>query len=285
LNLQMLKRIKKFAAALRLPDHSPYLSLALEQVIKLARQFKVTGSAVEIAALENGIVPERYVRNFKTLELRDQLTLLKARVCIIGLGGLGGWVVELLSRSGIGHLTLVEGDHFEESNLNRQLFCTESGLGQKKAAAAAERVRRINSSIAVTVHGEYIRAHNAAQLIGGCDVLVDCLDNLPTRFIIESAARRIGAPLVSAAVAGLSGHITTVFPDDPGLTAIYGDINGLPEKGAETALGTFPSAVTTLAALQCNEVIKILLDRPHLLRNRLLLMDLSDYTFQLLNLA
>ena len=281
----MIDAIKKAATDLRLPDDTPYRSLALAQITQLAKQFNVPGSTVEITALENNIVPERYIRNLRTLEPREQATLLKAGVCVIGLGGLGGGVVELLSRSGIGHLTLIEGDQFETSNLNRQLFCTESGLGRKKAAAAAERVSEINSSITVKVHGEYINDHNATKLVGDCDVVVDCLDNLPTRFLIEAAARYIKAPLVSAAVAGLSGHITTVFPEDAGLTAVYGDADGLPEKGVETTLGTFPSAVTTLSALQSNEVVNILLGRPKLLRNRLLLMDLMDYTFEILDLT
>lgn len=281
----MINAIKKAAAASLLPDKTPYRSIALERVRELARQFNVTGSAVEIAALENDIVPERYVRNLRTLKPRDQATLLKASVCIIGLGGLGGGVVELLSRSGIGRLTLIDGDFFEASNLNRQLLCTEDGLGQKKAIAAAERARAINSSITITVHGEYINNHNGPELIGACDVVVDCLDNLPTRFLVESAARLSKAPLVSAAVAGRSGHITTIFPEDPGLTAVYGDVANLPEKGAETSLGTFSSAVTTLSALQCNEVINILLNRPQLLRGRLLLIDLMDYTFEMLELT
>ena len=281
----MIKAIKTAATASRLPDGTSYHSLALKKVRELEKRFEVTGKAIEIAALENNIIPERYARNLKTLAPQDQIALLKARVCVIGLGGLGGGVVELLCRSGVGHLTLVEGDTFEDSNLNRQLFSTESELGQKKAPVAAARVRAINSSVTVDVPGVFIDERNALELVGDCNVMVDCLDNLHTRFLVETTARQIGVPLVSAAVAGRTGHITTIFPEDPGLRTIYGDEAGLPEKGAETSLGTFSSAVTTLSALQCNEVINFLLGGPRLLRNRLLLIDLSDYTFEMLELT
>jgi molybdopterin/thiamine biosynthesis adenylyltransferase len=203
---------------------------------------------------------------------------------VIGLGGLGGAVIEILARLGVGRLTLVDGDRFEDSNLNRQVLSSVATLGQPKAEAARERVERINPSVEVTARTCFLAPDNATDLLGRCGVAVDCLDNLPARFMLEDACRSAGVPLVSAAVAGASGHVTTLFPADPGLRLIYGDPQQAPPKGAETALGTLPHCVVFMASLQCAEVVKILLNRGKPLRNRLLLADLTDGVMEAVNL-
>jgi molybdopterin/thiamine biosynthesis adenylyltransferase len=203
---------------------------------------------------------------------------------VVGLGGLGGTVAEVLARMGVGRLTLVDGDRFEESNLNRQLLSTVDGLGQLKSEAAQARVGRINPSVDVNALTEFVTADNAGAVLEGCNVVVDCLDNLRTRFVVEDACRRIGCPLVSAAVAGASGHVTTIFPEDTGLRLIYGEPGQLPLKGAETALGTLPHAVVFLATLECAEVVKIILKKGSLLRHKLLVADLMDGIVEVMNL-
>jgi molybdopterin/thiamine biosynthesis adenylyltransferase len=193
-------------------------------------------------------------------------------------------VVEILARMGVGRLTLIDGDRFEDSNLNRQLLSSPANLGLPKADAAARRVGQINPSVEASVHACFLTADNAAELLAGCRVVVDCLDNLRTRFEVEDACRRLGSPMVSAAVAGASGHITAIFPEDRGLRLIYGEPEGLPLKGAETVLGTVPYSVTFLAALECAEVAKILLDRGGLLRDKLLVADLTAGVIEVMNL-
>jgi molybdopterin/thiamine biosynthesis adenylyltransferase len=114
--------------------------------------------------------------------------------------------------------------------------------------------------------------------------VVDCLDNLRTRFEVEDACRQIGCPMVSAAVAGASGHLTAIFPEDRGLRLVYGEPENLPLKGAETALGTVPYAVAFLASLECAEVAKILLGRGELLRGKLLVADLAQGIIEVMKL-
>jgi molybdopterin/thiamine biosynthesis adenylyltransferase len=266
------------------PDQTPYRSLSVRKVQELAQQKGVSGREIEQAALENGFVPERYARNLRTFSLADQAALLKSHAGVVGLGGLGGTVTEILARMGVGRLTLIDGDRFEDSNLNRQLLSSPANLTQPKAAAAARRVRRINPSTDVTVHACFLTAQNAAELLAGCDVVVDCLDNLRTRFEVEDACRLIGCPMVSAAVAGASGHITVIFPQDRGLQLVYGEPQGLPLKGAETALGTVPYSVAFLASLECAEVAKVLLGRGSLLRDKLLVADLTEAIIEVMNL-
>jgi molybdopterin/thiamine biosynthesis adenylyltransferase len=276
--------LEQLSEAKTFPDKTPYRSLSVANVLSLAGRSGASGREAEIAALENGIVPERYARNMRTFSLEDQAALLQARVGVVGLGGLGGTVVEVLARMGVGHLRLVDGDRFEDSNLNRQLLSTVEGLGQLKSEAARARVSRINPSVDVTALSEFVTAENAEAVLAGCDVVVDCLDTLRTRFVVEDACRRIGCPLVSAAVAGSSGHVTTIFPEDKGLRLIYGEPGQLPLKGAETSLGTLPYTVVFLATLECAEVVKVILKKGKLLRHKLLVADLMDGVVEVMNL-
>jgi len=204
----------------------------------------------------------------------------------VGAGGLGGTVSETLARIGVGRLTLIDGDCFEESNLNRQLFSTEALIAQSKAVAAEDRIRSVNATVDVAHHAYNLDDSNALELIAGSNVTADCLDNLPTRFTLQAASQKAGIPMVSAAVGGQSGHLTAIFPEDQGLELIFGN----PEeaaalKGAEQILGNLPHTVTLVAALECAEIVKILLQKDSALRNRLLIIDLNDYTFETLRLV
>jgi molybdopterin/thiamine biosynthesis adenylyltransferase len=266
------------------PDGTPFRGISVADVIDLSRAHAASGRDVEAAALEAGIVPERYARNMRTFSPADQAALLGAHAAVIGLGGLGGTVVEILARLGVGRLTLLDGDRFEDSNLNRQLLSTVPDLGLPKAEVARQRVERINPSVEVAAHARFLTAENAAEMLAGCGVVVDCLDNLPARFVVEDACRSAGVPMVSAAVAGASGHLTTIFPGDRGLRLIYGDPAKAPRKGAETALGTVPHCVVCMASLECAEVVKILLHTGNPLRDRLLLADLTEGLIEVMNL-
>jgi molybdopterin/thiamine biosynthesis adenylyltransferase len=157
-------------------------------------------------------------------------------------------------------------------------------MGKYKTEAAVKRIKEINPSIAVHRHDGYLDDKNSDALVRGSDVIVDCLDNIKTRFILENASKKAGSPLVSAAVAGLSGHITTIFPEDRGLKLIYGSSDDLKSKGAEASLGCLSSSVSVLAAFETTEVIKIILNRGSLLRNKLLIIDLLDNITEVLDL-
>ena len=282
---EMAAAIKSAARPAGLPDGTPYDGIGTAAVARIAREFERAGWAVERAALRVDVWPERYTRNMKTFSPADQARLLNATVVVVGLGGLGGTVTEILARDGIGTLRLVDGDRFDESNLNRQLYSTVDRMGMAKAEAARRRVARVNPSVAISSHEIFLDEDTAAGLLQGADVAVDCLDTLKYRFVLEAAAKDLGIPLVSAAIAGVAGHVTTIFPEDEGLSVVYGDRDTVDEKGVERSLGCLPHAITILSALECAEVIKILLGSTENLRNRLLIMDLSDYTFEILELS
>ena len=189
-------------------------------------------------------------------------------------------------RIGVGAMTVVDGDVFDESNLNRQALSSEQNLSQTKTAVALEKVLTINSSILVQDHTETMEEENAASLLEHADIAIDCLDNIHTRFVLEKAAKSAGIPMVSAAVAGYSGQITAIFPEDKGLYLIYGPEESLPaDRGAETALGNLAFTVSLMASLECAEVVKILLKKNSDLRNRLLIVDLKEHTFEQIRLV
>ncbi len=282
---KMISDIQAASRALKRPDGDDYLSLAVKDTAKIAADAGVPGREVEMTALENGIVPERYTRNMKMLTADDQLKLLGANVSVVGLGGLGGTVTEMLARLGVGRLKLIDGDLFEDSNLNRQVTCRLANIGRPKADAARERVLEVNSGITVESYRAFLEEANAPELIRGSDVVVDCLDNLKSRYHLAVACRKINAPLVVAAVAGLAGQVTVFFPEDSGFEAVYGVPGEIPEKGVETRLGNLAPIVGMIANIECAEVVKILLDRGSPLRNRMLLVDLMDSTFETVDLS
>jgi molybdopterin/thiamine biosynthesis adenylyltransferase len=258
--------------------------IGLEQVHALAESF---GSirAVELAALEQGVVPARYARNLGTIGVEGQTRLLQASVAIVGLGGLGGHVTEALARMGVGHLILIDGDVFEDHNLNRQLLSRERNLGVAKAEAACERVAEVNGAVTTDCHVELLTEENLPRLLEGADVVVDALDRLPVRLVLQDGARDLGIPMVHGSIAGFLGQVMTILPGDQGLHALYGAGNNVPEQGLEAELGTPAATPAAVAAWEAQEVVKILTHRGQLLRGRLLVIDMASASFEVLELG
>ena len=227
----------------------------------------------------------RYDRNFNTLSLEEQKKLGTSNVIVIGLGGLGGSVCEMLARVGIGHLTLIDGDVFEASNLNRQLLSEERLIGFPKAKAAKNRVNAINSEVKVRYFIEYVDESNMYERIKDADVVMDCLDSIDTRFKLQKAAQKASIPIVSGAIAGVAGQVTTIFPDDKGYELIYGKKGRKQSKGVETRTGNIAYCAFFVAALQSSECLKVLLDRGDILRNKLLIAELWTNTFDIMDLV
>jgi FlaA1/EpsC-like NDP-sugar epimerase len=135
--------IKTRARETGAPDGSAFQSISIADVREIAQLSGANIREVEIAALKSGIIPLRYHRNMGTTGAEGQVKLLESRVVVVGAGGLGGHVIELLARNGIGAIVIVDGDRFSEVNLNRQLLMREDTIGKLKAEAGAERVEKI----------------------------------------------------------------------------------------------------------------------------------------------
>jgi len=259
--------------------------IRLQQVHELAAASGYPVREVELAALETGIVPWRYLRNLGTAGLEGQAKLLRATVAVVGLGGLGGYVTEALARMGVGRLILIDGDVFEEHNLNRQLLSAEANLGVDKAQAARRRVAEINRAVEVVSHTARLTRENLPRLLEGADVVVDALDRLPIRLVLQEGAQALGIPLVHGSIAGFLGQVMTILPGDPGLVSLYGGGGELPEQGLEAQLGTPAATPMAVAAWEAQEVVKVLLGRGELLRHRLLVMDMETGTIEVMRLG
>ncbi|MBN1933029.1 MAG: HesA/MoeB/ThiF family protein [Anaerolineae bacterium] len=247
-------------------------TIDLNGLAQVAAQCGLSRRETEIAALELGILPLRYLRSYGTVGLDGQIALLRATVTVIGLGGLGGFVVEGLARMGVGRLVLVDGDTFCDHNLNRQLLSDETVLGQSKAHVAAGRVRRINPVIETIPHAEFATESNLPDILSGVDVVVDALDRLPVRLMLQAQAAQANVPMVHGAIAGWMGQVMTILPGDPGLRALYGN-GDVPAQGAEAELGCPAASPMMVAAWQVHETIKLLLHQGELLQNKMLFID------------
>lgn len=195
---------------------------------------------------------ERYSRNLPALSAEDMDKLINSRVLVAGCGGLGGNVIEHLARIGIGSLTVIDGDVFTESNLNRQLLCTTEDLGESKALTAAERVRLIDPSINVTAVCEYLTEANAPALLDKADIVIDCLDSIESRLMLEGAASDAGLYMVHGAISGWDLQAMLVPPGSGLLRSLY---EGMPEDDAKTSLSFTPAAC---AALEVSLAVRFL---------------------------
>jgi len=137
----------------------------------------------------------------------------------------------------------------------------------------AQRVGEISPPTQVTVHMAWLDAANAAELLRGVDLVVDALDALPARLVLQHTAAVLGAPLVHGAIAGYVGQVMTIYPGDPGLEALYGSRARLPQRGIESRLGNPAATAMMVAAWQVHEVVKVLLGQGAPLRHRLLVLD------------
>jgi molybdopterin/thiamine biosynthesis adenylyltransferase len=279
-DLQALGRMARELAS----TEGERMVIGVGAVSSLASERGVSRREVEVAALQAGVAPRRYLRNLGTIGLEGQARLLGAAVAIVGLGGLGGYVLEGLARMGVGRLVLIDGDVFEETNLNRQLLSQPDRLGRSKVKAALERVQAVNGAVDAVGCELALSAENLPDLLAGTDVAVDCLDSLPSRLMMQEGAQALGIPMVHGSIAGFLGQVMTILPGDPGLRTLYASQADLPERGLEAEVGTPAGTPMAVAAWQVQEVVKIILDRGGLLQNRLLVMDMEAGTVQVLRL-
>ena len=268
----LIARMRGLSTITTDPDGREKYLIALPAMEELSRETGLPKWELQIAALEAQILPERYLRNFGTVGWEGQLKLARAKVAIIGLGGLGGYLAEFLARLGVGHLVIMDGDTFAEHNLNRQLFSLEVNLGRPKAEVAQERIAQVNSYTQVEAYAVFATAESFPGLLEGCIVVMDGLDRLPSRLELQDVAQKLGIPMVHGAIAGMVGQVMSIFPGDAGLRGFY-QVDELPEKGAEVRLGNPSGTPMMVAAWQVQEAMKIITGCGDPIRNQVLFMD------------
>ncbi|MCX6997779.1 MAG: HesA/MoeB/ThiF family protein [Kiritimatiellaeota bacterium] len=203
-----------------------------------------------------------------------QERLKRARVFIVGAGGLGSPVALYLAAAGVGTIGLGDCDRPDLSNLNRQILYTDADLGRPKAEVAAEVLRRLNPAIAVNSSGERIAEHNIERIVGPVDLILDCLDNFDTRYVLNAYSVRHSIPLIHAAIWGLSGQITVLHPPrTPCLRCIFPDA---PPREVFPVAGVTPGLA---GCLQATEALKLLTGLGASLLGKLLVFDAEQMTF------
>jgi len=255
--------------------------------LKLADKCRCSIHNIYLEAMNLKIYPYRYLRNREAITLNEQIILAKSKVAIIGAGGLGGHVILSLARLGVGHLVIIDRDVFDESNLNRQALSSTESIGFSKSESGARITGSINPGVIITPFMVKIETSNIDEMLDGVNVVVDALDNISDRFVLEKAVKRLKIPLVHGAVAGFEGQVLTIFPDDPGLKSLYGsDQEEIDKsKSSEAILGVPTIAPSFVSTLQTMEVLKIILKRGNLFRNIMVHVDLETGQFNKFELS
>jgi len=203
-----------------------------------------------------------------------QERLKDASVFVAGAGGLGSPVSVYLAIAGVGELHICDADTIELSNLNRQILHTEQRIGESKATSAAQTLGEQNPSIKIVPHSDYLSADNIAAVVGQPDIVVDCLDNYETRYLLNDYCLERGIPYVHGAVEGLLGQVTFLHPPQtPCLHCIFPQA---PPRRLFPIVGATPGVI---GCIQVLETLKYLVGIGSTLGGRLLLFDGTDMTF------
>jgi molybdopterin/thiamine biosynthesis adenylyltransferase len=236
---------------------------------------------------------ERYARHIVLREVGGpgQAALKRARVLVIGAGGLGAPVLLYLAAAGVGTLGVIDDDKVALSNLQRQVIHGTPEIGEPKVQSAAAAIRRLNPHVAVETHAERLRADNALALVGQYDLVADGSDNFSTRYLVSDACFLVGKPLITAAVGTFDGTLTTIrahqhradgtpnptyrclFPEAPPA----GSVPACAEAGI---LGALTGVLGSMMAL---EVIREIVGFGDGLVGRLVMLDARSMRFETLN--
>ena len=213
---------------------------------------------------------ERYNRQIimRGFGEEGQEKLKQAKAFIAGCGGLGSPIAIYLAEAGIGTLRIVDQDTVDTSNLNRQILHWDADVGKAKVESAGTKLGKMNSKIEIETLKETIDENNVYELTDGCDFIMDAMDNLATRFLLNQAAIRHNIPYFHGAVHGLEGRVTTIIPGETAcIRCIYrGDI----PRETFPVLGVTPGVV---GCIQATEAIKYITGIGKLLTDRLLVYD------------
>jgi molybdopterin/thiamine biosynthesis adenylyltransferase len=225
---------------------------------------------------------DRYSRHLLLPEVgqEGQQKLLDAKVLLLGAGGLGSPAALYLAAAGVGTLGIVDNDVVDVSNLQRQVIHSTDRVGVSKVDSAEETIRGLNPDVQVEKYAVRLGPENIMEIIKGYDVVVDGLDNFPTRYLLNDASVRLQIPVVSAAILGFEGQLSVFKPyDGPCYRCLFPyppPAELAPSCGANGVLGVLPG---TMGLLQATEVIKLILGEGNPLIGRLMLYDALEASF------
>jgi len=230
---------------------------------------------------EKSIYEEFYSRQIVLKELgrRGQRKLAQSRVAVVGLGGLGTASSLYLALAGVGHLRLIDQDTVELHNLHRQVLYSPRDLHYPKVEVSAKRLRKTNPLVNVESAAENLNSDNVEKLLSGVDCVVDGLDNMRTRYLVNRACAKLKVPYVFGAAIGIEGNLSVFAPPEtPCLECVFTDIDDsrLLTCDVRGVLGVTPGIIGTMQAM---ETVKVLTGMGSALKGKLMICDFSDMYF------
>lgn len=221
---------------------------------------------------------ERHSRNIPALTEEECALLRRKRVLVVGCGGLGGHIIEMLTRVGTGFLRVVDGDIFEPSNLNRQLLSDTEVLGRPKAVAALERIARIDPDTEAEAVTAFMTEENVRELIRDCDIVMDALDSIGARRILARACSDAGIPYVYGAIQGWVAQAAVSMPGDGLIGKLFPEEVEIRDKSVLSFTPALCASVQTALA------VKLLVGRP-VQTGTVYHLDLLDQEFEAIPMA
>ncbi len=213
-------------------------------------------------------------RNYSALSYEEQERLLCSKVLVVGCGGLGGYVLEILARIGVGELIFADGDVFEETNLNRQLLCSLDTLGKNKAEVAEERLKKIAPACSLAPILNYLTLEDVSKIAKDVDVVIDCVGGVSFKRDLLSLSLENHFPLITGAVAGFEGFVCSILSNRRDAPFDF-----FSSKGAEEDLGCTCPIVSIIGTIQAYEAISYIVWNKFNLEHKILYISLKDFMF------
>lgn len=229
---------------------------------------------------------DRYNRNqlIEGIGSEGQEALSKAKVLVVGAGGLGSPCLLYLTSAGIGTIGIVEHDTVDISNLQRQILYSEKDIGFPKIDGAKDRLESLNSEIKFQLHPYRLTSLNAKELFNTYDFIVDCSDNFETKYLINDTCVDLKKPFSFGTVIAMQGQVFTYIPGSNSLRTIFGAPPPINEQVKASQIGILGAISGVIGSIQATEVIKYFTELGELLVNQLLLINGLDFSFQTLKL-
>lgn len=237
----------------------------------------VAGGAQELSSKEL----DRFSRQvmLEDIGYEGQIKLKNAKVCVVGVGGLGNPITSRLAAMGIGTLRIVDRDVIELSNLHRQTMFDEDDVGTVKVEAASKKLKKLNPDCNIEALPISVNDYTALEVVEGCDVVIDALDSVNARYALNKACVKFGIPFVTGAAVGVSGQAFTIIPKE---TACYHcmfpdlDEDTMPTCSIE---GVHPSILSIIGGIQVSEAVKVIMGKKPSLSERIMHVDLENLDF------
>ena len=238
----------------------------------------VAGGSDELSSKEL----DRFSRQVMLEEIGygGQLKLKNAKICVVGVGGLGNPITSRLVAMGVGYLRIIDRDVIELSNLHRQTMYDESDVGQVKVEVAAKKLQKLNPDCKIESLAISVNEYNAKEIMAGCDVVIDALDSVNARYALNKACIENNIPFVTGAAVGVSGQAFTIIPKQSACYyCMFPDLNEdtMPTCSIE---GVHPSILSLVGGIEVAEAVKIILEKKPSLSDKILHIDLENLDFQ-----